>query len=179
MYVSCVAIGGLTISRLWVLSECTHFVVHPNIVFIQIRGNDLCFSFPNIFKLAQEILSYTQHLFHGCNVQNVVIGQNLRRNSQRVSVIFNSEVVYLNLELASACALHYDISFWKHRGFWGSLDFLSFDGVHIHEDMNEKYSKQYLQRLNLLFCLLPNTFRWFFLNYRTQCSAWNIQWECM
>lgn len=146
-YVTCVARGGLTISRLCALREFTYFVARPNIVFIQIGGNDLCCSSPNIPKLAQEILSYAQYLLHGCNVQHVVIGQILRRNSQRVSATFNSEVVSLNLQLASACALHDNISFWKHRGFRASLDFLSSDGVHIREDMNGKYSRKYLQSI--------------------------------
>lgn len=78
-YVSCVARGGLTIFRLCALREFTYFVVRPNIVFIQIM---LCCSFPNIPKLAQEILTYAQYLLHGCNVQHVVIGQIFRGNSQ-------------------------------------------------------------------------------------------------
>lgn len=88
-------------------------------------------------------------------LQHVGIGQILRRNSQRVSATFNSEVISLNLQLASACALHDNISFWKQRGFWASLDFLSSDGVHIREDMNKKVSTK-------LFCMLHNTFRWGF-----------------
>lgn len=43
-YVTCVARGGLTISRLCTLREFTYFVARPNIVFIQIGGNDLCCS---------------------------------------------------------------------------------------------------------------------------------------
>lgn len=98
-YVTYVAKGGLTISRLCALREFTYFVARPNIVLIQIGGIDLCCSSPNIQKLAQEILSYAQYLLHGCNVQHVVIRQILRRNSQRVSATFNSEVISLGMRI--------------------------------------------------------------------------------
>lgn len=55
----------------------------------------MCSSSPNIPNLAQDIISYEQYILHGCNVQRVVIRQNLKRKPLSVTAKFN--VVSLNV----------------------------------------------------------------------------------
>lgn len=57
-HVFCVARRGLTISRLRSLREFTNFVVRPNIVFVQIGGNDMYRSSPIIPKLAEDMKTF-------------------------------------------------------------------------------------------------------------------------
>lgn len=108
-------------------------------VFIQIGGSDLVCSTPNIH--------FAQYLLDGCGVKYVIIGQVLRRDPRRSTATFNDDVVNFYISLASACANHLGISYWKHRGFWASMDFLATDGVHIRADLNGRYLGKYLQSI--------------------------------
>lgn len=143
--VSCLTRGGLTITRLGSLREFTSFTLRPDLAFLQIGGNDLVCSTPNISKLVKDIVAYAQYLTYGCGVKHVIIGQILRRDPRHSTATFNTDVLTLNHELALACADHSNISFWKHRGFWASMDFLAADGVHIRSDLDGKYTRKYLQ----------------------------------
>lgn len=145
--VSCRARGGLTISQLCSCRQFTHFSRCPDIVFIQIGGNDLVCDTPNIPKLTQDIISYASYLKDGCGVKRVIIGQILRRDPPRSTRTFNEDAVRLNLNLAATCAELSHISFWKHRGFWATMDFLAADGVHIRPDLNGYYLRKYRQSI--------------------------------
>ena len=83
----------------------------PEMVFIQIGESDLVCSTPNIH--------FAQYLLDGCGVKYVIIGQVLRRDPRRSTATFNDDVVNFYISLASACANHLGISYWKHHGFLG------------------------------------------------------------
>ena len=145
--VSCVARGGLTVNKLCSCPQFTQFTRCPDIVFIQIGGNDLVCDTPNIPKLVRDIISYASYLKDGCGVRRVIIGQVLPRDPRRSTRTFNEDVVRLNLSLASACAELCNITFWKHRGFWATMDFLAADGVHIRSDLDGYYLRKYRQSI--------------------------------
>ncbi|KAK3106907.1 hypothetical protein FSP39_002645 [Pinctada imbricata] len=144
--VSYVARGGLTVPRLFELSEFTHFPERPHFVFLPLGGNDISCSAPNIQRTASDILNYAQYLVEGVDVQHVIIGQVLRR-TKSTNIAYNDDVMELNNLLTTLCSDHPKISFWRHRGFWASLDYLDTDGVHIRSDLEGKYSRKYLQSI--------------------------------
>jgi hypothetical protein len=156
--VSCVARGrgGLTVNKLC-SRQFTQFSRCPDIVFLQIGGNDLVCDSPNIPKLDRDIISYASYLKDGCGVRHVIIGQVLRRDPRRSTWTFNEDVVRLNLSLASACAELAHIFFWKHRGFWATMDFLGADGVHIRSDLDGHYLRKYRQSIKSAILHVSNS----------------------
>lgn len=143
--VSCLTMGGLTITWLSSLRQFTSFPLQPDLEFLQIDGNDLVCSTPNISKLVQDMKTYAQYLTDGCGVKRVIIGQIIRRDPSHSTAPFNADVLTFNHDLASIGAHHSNISFWKHRGFEALMEFFAADGVHIRTVLNGKYMLTYLQ----------------------------------
>ena len=61
----------------------------------------------------------------------MIIGQLLRRQPWTSAEGYNDNVVTVNKNLEARLAGCNNIHFWKHRGFWNSLDVLAEDGVHL------------------------------------------------
>lgn len=68
----------------------------------------------------------------------MIIGQLFRRQPWTSVEGYNGNVVTINKNLEARLAECNNIHFWKHRGFWNSLDFLAEDGVHLN-DVSDMY----------------------------------------
>ncbi|XP_061194948.1 uncharacterized protein LOC133203116 [Saccostrea echinata] len=139
------AAGGLTIHRMASDGRFTSFERIPDIVFLQIGGNDLD-NGRDVKTVTRDIISYGNFLVKGCSVQSVIIGQVIWRKRTNS---YNAKVIELNNALKHWVQQHADanIIFHHHHGFWSSnFDFLSSDGVHIkcsHTD--KRHMHKYMQ----------------------------------
>ncbi|XP_062587132.1 uncharacterized protein LOC134248748 [Saccostrea cucullata] len=135
--------GGLTVDRMVHGPKFTSFDPPPQIVFLQIGGNDLDNNYLDVDALVRKIQSYVYYLVLGCGVRHVVIGHILRRNRRGD---YNSRVVEANCCLQSWTSSLDNISFHQHHGFWKDLSFLSTDGVHIRcSRTDSSQMRKYLQ----------------------------------
>ncbi|XP_062593187.1 uncharacterized protein LOC134254668 [Saccostrea cucullata] len=135
--------GGLTVDRMARGPKFTTFDPPPQIVFLQIGGNDLDNTHLAAETLVRKIQSYVNYLVLGCGVRHVVIGQILRRNRRGD---YNSRVVEANCCLKNWASSLDNITFHHHHGFWKDLSFLSADGVHIRcSRTDSSQMRKYLQ----------------------------------
>lgn len=138
----CRAQGGLTLHRLiHERSDLFTFGKTPDIVYIQVGGNDLA-SHLDAEHVATAVFSFANFLHHGLNIQFVIIGQLLRRRPDKVPINYNDKVFFTNMMLDKLCVDNdsQHIIFWKHRGFWSELNYLDeVDGVHLNMEGLRKY----------------------------------------
>ncbi|XP_061170442.1 uncharacterized protein LOC133179795 isoform X2 [Saccostrea echinata] len=121
----------------------TTFDPPPQMVFLQVGGNDQDNNKIAVDTLVRQIQSYANYLVLGCGVRHVVIGQILRRNRRGD---YNSRVVEANCCLQNWASSLDHISFHQHHGFWKDLSFLSRDGVHIRcSRTDSSQMRKYLQ----------------------------------
>lgn len=101
----------------------------PDIVFLQIGGNDIDSGIP-VRTVFRDIISFSNFLVKGCEVKTVLTGQVFRR---RRTGSYNEKVVELNKLLKDLTVKNEEsnVCFHHHHGFWNSMDFLAPDGVHI------------------------------------------------
>ena len=73
----------------------------------------------------------------------VIIGELLHRDPVRVGIHYNCKVVQTNVAIKQLISSdnNNNIIFWRHRGFWADLSFLSNDGVHLNDGGMLKYFK--------------------------------------
>lgn len=136
--------GGLTIQQMARSAQFTTFRSVPDIGFLQIGENGLSAGTVTVEQLVNDILSYADYLIQGVGFKTVIIGQLFRRQPWASSMNYNENVYHMNNLLAERVATLPKIHFWRHRGFWSSLDFLSRDGVHITD---RRYMNRYLQSI--------------------------------
>lgn len=127
--------GGLRLRHIGQLGggsrhELFHFHVVPDVVFLQVGGNDISNS-TNCDQLARNIVSLAEYLVLGVGVRLVYIGQLIRRLPFAVCAGYNEKVVQININLEMMTKHLPGVVFWHHRGFWASLSYLGPDGVHL------------------------------------------------
>ncbi|XP_069133576.1 uncharacterized protein [Argopecten irradians] len=129
--------GGLTVNKLFKRADLLSFH-HPDIVYLQIGGNDLCTSSPA--DVVNRILDLVEKLITKNKACHIIIGQLFWRNSVATDN-YNEKVIRTNLLLAKGTESSSYITFWKHRaGFWKTdLSFLCRDGVHLNQQAQLKY----------------------------------------
>ena len=141
----CRAQGGLTIPRLiheW--SDLYHFAcTQLDIVYLQIGGNDISASNSSPVRVASDITSFANYLHYGLHVRIVINGELLHRDPARVGIHYNCKVVQTNVAIQQLISSenNKNIIFWRHRGFWADISFLSNDGVHLNHGGMLKYFK--------------------------------------
>ena len=108
---------------------CNFAYTQPDIVYLQIGGNDM--------------ISFANYLYYGLHVRIVIIGELLHRDSARVGILYNCKVVLTNVAIKQLISSdnNNNIIFWRHRGFWEDLSFLSNDMVHLNHGGILKYFK--------------------------------------
>ncbi|KAK3106364.1 hypothetical protein FSP39_018560 [Pinctada imbricata] len=127
--------GGLRLRHIGQTSggsrhELFHFDVVPDVVFLQVGGNDIS-AHTNCTQLARDIVSLAKYLVLGVGVRLVYIGQLIRRLPFTVCTGYNEMVVQTNINLEAMTKHVAGVEFWHHRGFWASLAYLGPDGVHL------------------------------------------------
>lgn len=139
---------GLTLSRLSSIRSLNTFRTAPDICFLHIGENELASGNITPERLVTDLVSFAEYLRDGVGVKIVVIGQLLRRQPWKAVDGYNEGVKTLNSLMEERLANANNIHFWKHRGFWGSLDFLARDGVHLKDTVTDhKYMNKYLQSI--------------------------------
>ncbi|XP_033730355.1 uncharacterized protein LOC117320478 [Pecten maximus] len=130
--------GGLTLEKLKSKNELLAFH-SPDIVFLQIGGNDLGNISP--FVLVQRILELVNALLLVNKAKSVIIGQLFWRDPRVSGKTYNDKVIGANQLLAQGTKTSRRITFWQHRGgFWKrDLSFLKKDGVHLNPTAQRKY----------------------------------------
>ena len=135
--------GGLTTDRLiHERSDLFSFedTDKPDIVYLQIGGNDLSDQLLSPTKVAKSIYSFACYLRYGLNIKIVVIGQLLLRNPNKVHKDYNSNVMTVNSTLEHLCKQEFlNIIFWKHHGFWADLKHIHRDGTHVKTSAMKQY----------------------------------------
>lgn len=122
--------GGLTFRKIPNCLEFLNFTSPPpSICFMQLGSNDLCTDTPE--KVVKNILAYASYLKEGVGMQQIIVGQLLRRQPWASTPTFNEDVVRTNILLKEQTKDMAGINFWAHRGFWADLTYLGRDGVHI------------------------------------------------
>ena len=111
---------------------------HPDVIILQIGGNDLCRFNVRPESVADQLLELASLLRTETGASYVILGHIIRRVLGRY---ISSSEEQSDLELARIKANKFlevvsnefqDIKFWKHRGFEESqYDILAHDGVHF------------------------------------------------
>ena len=120
-------IGCLTVPRL--IHERPDLydfsVCQPDIVYLQIGGNDLSNTMTSSESVANEIYSFANFLHFGLHIPVVIIGELLFPNSSNVGKNYNDKVVATNMSILQKIEPDNlpNLIFWRHHGFWE--DFLS------------------------------------------------------
>ena len=128
----CRAQGGLTIPRL--IHErsdlCNFAYTQPDIVYLQIGGNDISTWDSSPVSVASDMISFSNYLHYGLHVRIVIIVELLHRDPALVGIHYNCKVVQTNVAIKQLISSdnNNNIIFWRHRGFWADLSFLSNDG---------------------------------------------------
>ena len=120
--------GGLRVADIFT-SELIRFSVAPDIVFIQLGGNDV--GKQTNSKLVNNLMSLSDYLVEGVGVKCVVIGQLLRRSPSVVGAEYNELVFQINNALCHETTTRPKVHYWRHRGFWSDFSHLCKDGVHL------------------------------------------------
>jgi len=142
--VSFLGVSGLNLTRIQqsdnLLAEIAAF--RPDLIILQIGGNDLCKSFNSAGAVASDILKLASFL-HQCNQCRVFISQLIPRFN--CPAYYNSKVQDCNFHLATYLAPNNGpIRLWKHRGIWNSTRWLyNRDGVHFNDDGEFKLFNSY------------------------------------
>ena len=94
-------------------------------------------------RVASDIISFANGLHYGLHVCIVIIGALLHRDSDRVGIHYNCKVVQTNVPLKQLISSenNKNIIFWRHRGLWADISFLSNDGVDLNHGGMLKYFK--------------------------------------
>lgn len=95
---------------------------------MQLGSNDLCMDTP---EKVENILAYASYLKEGVGMQQIIVGQVLRRQPWASTPTFNEDGVWTNILLKEQMKDMAGINFWAHQGFWADLTYLGRDGVHI------------------------------------------------
>lgn len=144
--IECRARGGLTMQQMAQDRTFTQFHEVPDTCFIHIGENELSRGSVSVDDLAKHIAAFASFLIDGVGVSHVIIGQLLRRQPWTSVPDFNEKVCQVNAILSDRLANIPNVSFWRHRGFWQTLDFLAPDGVHLQcTPQNTRYMNKYLQ----------------------------------
>ena len=95
---TCHAQGGLTIPRLIHERKDWYNFTHvcPNIVHLQIGGNDLSDKNTTTLSVANKIFSFAHFLHYGLHINIAVIGELLWRDPMRVHSEYNKKVTDTN-----------------------------------------------------------------------------------
>lgn len=139
----CRAQGGLTVPRL--IHERPDLydfsVCQPDIVYLQIGGNDLSNTMTSSESVANEIYSFANFLHFGLHIPVVIIGELLFRNPSKVGKDYNDKVVATNMSILQKIQMDNlpNLKFWRHHGFWEDYSFLCRDGVHLNHYGMRKY----------------------------------------
>lgn len=111
----------------------------PDIIVLQIGGNDLCRFGTLPESLADQLLEVASHLRIVTGAKSVIIGHITRRVIGRYITSLSEQSQFelarhkANKYLEVVSAEHESIKFWKHRGFEESqYDILAADGVHFN-----------------------------------------------
>ena len=135
--------GGLTIPRLIHERKDLYNFTHacPNIVHLQIGGNDLSDKNTTTLSVANEIFSFAHFLHYGLHINIVVIGELLWRDPMRVHSEYNKNVTDTNSALYNMIQTDGipNIIFWRHHGFWKDFSHICHDGVHLNDVGMKKY----------------------------------------
>jgi hypothetical protein len=105
------------------------FPVVPDMCFLHIGEDDL-YQYDSDM-LSQEIVSLASYLREGVGIRCVLVSQLLRRRPTVVPPGYNDRIIEVNINLQRELENREGIYFWRHRGFWKTLDFLCADGVHL------------------------------------------------
>jgi hypothetical protein len=141
--ITCHAQGGLTIPHLIHERKDWYNFTHvcPNIVHLQIGGNDLSDKNTTTLSVANKIFSFAHFLHYGLHINIVVIGELLWRDPMRVHSEYNKKVTDTNSALYNMIQTDGipQIIFWGHHGFWKDFSHICHDGVHLNDVGTKKY----------------------------------------
>lgn len=107
----------------------------PDVVLLQIGGNDVDCRGADPLKIAGSIVSVSEWMVFGFGVRHVCIMQLLfRQNTRHIPVdVYNHRVRVVNQELKSRLADLSAIHYHKHRGLKNcAVDIFLPDGVHLN-----------------------------------------------
>jgi hypothetical protein len=81
-------------------------------------------------SVASDMISFSNYLHYGLHVRIVIIVELLHRDPALVGIHYNCKVVQTNVAIKQLISSdnNNNIIFWRHRGFWADLSFLSNDG---------------------------------------------------
>lgn len=138
--------GGLTFKRLFRNRETSRLVSFestPDIIFLQIGGNDASSHNRSASQIAADIFSLALYFVEGLQIRSVIIGQLVPRCENATFEGYNKKITVINNLVQEKIEEEklVNIKFWHHRGFWTTTDFLGFDGVHLNHFGIRRYFK--------------------------------------
>jgi len=115
---------------------------NPDVIFLQVGGNDIKNRNVDPKKLARDIIVYAKFIIECYDVKHVIIGQLFRRYSRRNPINYNELVYDVNKQLTELTGDESKISLWHHRGFWfNTRQYISADGVHFNNLGMRKFAQ--------------------------------------
>jgi lysophospholipase L1-like esterase len=126
-------VSGLNMVRICNSSELFDEIrsFHPDLIILQIGGNDLCKRNYSAMEVAHDITSLASELQFECNC-SVLISQLIPRVSCPTD--YNDKVQWCNQYLSDLNTNNSSIALWKHRGIWNPNEWIyGTDGVHFND----------------------------------------------
>lgn len=137
--VTCVGVSGGRIDNKGHIDVILRAIrtVRPNVVIVQIGGNDLdiCNDHEDVERMVLHLVTLCTLFLREISVQHVYVNQFLPRSSPRHTEAhtYNARVImanqFLKRELEDQVALQY----WKMKGFVNTEQILFADGVHLND----------------------------------------------
>lgn len=136
--------GGWKVTDVWREIDVL-CVKSPEIVFLQIGGNDL--STRDALLVADDIFALAQHIQLASGARQVYIGKLFYRSTSRYLHAdhvsnYNSKVRQVNQYLRVMCHESNNVIFWRHKGLeLLNTDLLDRDGTHLNSRGQKKFYK--------------------------------------
>ena len=117
--------------------------IHPEILFIELGSNDLCYRNSDPQDIADNILRLA-NAAHNMEVKEVYVSQVLYRRGCGIPTSvwnYNAKVDALNRHLEENISnASHSFHFWKHRGLrFPAKPVLARDGVHFNKQGSNRY----------------------------------------
>jgi lysophospholipase L1-like esterase len=125
-------VPGLNLNKI-AKSEDLLLAFHPQLIILQIGGNDLCKHSYSAERVAHDIIDLAYRLQYENNNCNVLVSQLIPR--VRCPVDYNDKVHSCNHFIASRLGQDSStVALWKHKGIWCPKEWIcDVDGVHFNE----------------------------------------------
>ncbi|CAG2213335.1 unnamed protein product [Mytilus edulis] len=122
----------------------------PDVVFLQVGGNDIKHDSVDPKLLARDITSFAEFIIDGYDVKHVIVGQLLQRFNANRPYNYNEIVNEVNTHVKLIIKNIDKLSFWHHRGMWSdSESLIANDGVHLNKKGTLKFANSIRSALGI------------------------------